>query len=146
MMAATITVKPSGFADLMFPYNAHVVEMLKLDIPSDCRSWDPQRKLWTVAPSWRPTAERILRSVFGEVDVVEEWRTYAPPPPPRFADSPYAALHLRETAPPELVTVAYKCMARLVHPDHGGSTQAMQEINTAYDDLKARGAVAGGPS
>lgn len=43
----------------------------------------------------------------------------------------YARLHLLPTAPPELVDAAYRTLARLHHPDHGGDTATMTAINEA---------------
>jgi DnaJ-class molecular chaperone len=50
----------------------------------------------------------------------------------------FRALHLRETAPVELIEGAYRIIARLNHPDRGGSDEAMQEINSAYAQLRER--------
>lgn len=58
--------------------------------------------------------------------------TAAPDP---LADA-YARLHLRETAPPELVDAAYRTLARLHHPDHGGDTATMTAINQAVALLR----------
>lgn len=52
------------------------------------------------------------------------------------AFDPYQILHLRKTAPPELIRAAFKCLATLHHPDKpGGDTEAMQRINDAYGRL-----------
>ena len=48
-----------------------------------------------------------------------------------------AELHL-PTAPPELVEGAYRILARLHHPDAGGSREAMQAINGADAALRER--------
>jgi DnaJ-class molecular chaperone len=46
------------------------------------------------------------------------------------------ALHLKPTAPPELVQAAYKCLARIHHPDHGGDNESMRRLNAAYDRVR----------
>lgn len=50
--------------------------------------------------------------------------------------SAYAVLHLLPTAPPELVTAAYRMLAQLCHPDHGGDTQMMMALNEAVATLR----------
>jgi len=53
---------------------------------------------------------------------------------------PYSVLHLRETAPPELIKAAYRTLAQLYHPDRGGDAQVMTELNLAYELLTKRAA------
>jgi len=48
----------------------------------------------------------------------------------------YATLHLLPSAPPELVTAAYRTLAQLHHPDRGGDTGAMSAINQAVEILR----------
>ena len=48
----------------------------------------------------------------------------------------YATLHLLPSAPPELVTAAYRTLAQLHHPDRGGDTGAMIVINRAVEILR----------
>jgi len=50
----------------------------------------------------------------------------------------YARLHLLPSAPPELVTAAYRTLTTLHHPDHGGDTSAMIAINQAVATLRTR--------
>jgi len=49
----------------------------------------------------------------------------------------YARLHLLPDAPPELIKVAYRELAKLNHPDKGGDTARMQELNEAFRLLAA---------
>jgi curved DNA-binding protein CbpA len=51
---------------------------------------------------------------------------------------------LLPSAPPEVIVVVYRELAKRAHPDHGGDTASMQRINQAFADLKVRGAVGGG--
>lgn len=45
----------------------------------------------------------------------------------------FAKLYLLPSAPPKLVTAAWRALSLLYHPDVGGSTEQMKEINVAYD-------------
>ncbi len=47
----------------------------------------------------------------------------------------YATLGVPKDAPPDAVRKAYRKMARSVHPDHGGSPEAFQQLVLARDVL-----------
>lgn len=49
---------------------------------------------------------------------------------------PYEVLGVRPDAPLEVVEIAYKGLAKLRHPDKGGSAEAMAELNGAYERIK----------
>lgn len=48
----------------------------------------------------------------------------------------YSVLFVTPSAPVEVIEAAYKALARKYHPDNGGDTQRMQEINAAYSALR----------
>jgi hypothetical protein len=50
-------------------------------------------------------------------------------------EAAFATLHLLPDAPLEVVRAAYKALARLHHPDYGGSVQRMQSVNAAFDEI-----------
>jgi hypothetical protein len=112
-----------------FDYNAEMVEGIKQRIPSRARSWKPELKKWYFKADVIDTVCLLATVYCGRyvhVDPIEE-------------DAPveaYATLHLLPTAPPELVKVAYKTLAKMIHPDTGGSTAKMQKINSAYAAIK----------
>ena len=57
---------------------------------------------------------------------------------PPAIDSAYAALHLRETAPPEVVAAAHHALVKLHHPDTGhGDHRLMAAVNNAVDVIRA---------
>lgn len=61
-----------------------------------------------------------------------------PPPPPRIqAEDPRAILHFgpSDQLTVDLVRKRQRQLARLAHPDQGGSLEAMQRINAAADAL-----------
>ena len=63
----------------------------------------------------------------------------APEAPGTALTSAYTTLHLLPSAPPELVTAAYRTLAQLHHPDRGGDTGAMVQINAAVAMLRDSG-------
>ena len=122
-------------ADITFPFSAFVVSEIKRSVPSPLRSYDPDSKAWTISARYVSAVYHILAQVFGEVDV-EGSRTGAADHGRPSRDDPWVILHLRPTAPPELVSAAHKVLARLHHPDAGGSTALMQRINGAVEQIR----------
>lgn len=51
------------------------------------------------------------------------------------SDSAHSVLHLLPSAPQELIKSAYRTLALLYHPDHGGDVSKMQKLNQAYEKL-----------
>lgn len=54
------------------------------------------------------------------------------------ADDPYAILHVNRDAPPEVIEAAYRALAKIHHPDVGGSDAAMKRINVAHAAILER--------
>lgn len=137
MSQPSLTLTRDGHAELRFPYDAAFIERLKAAVPAYARTYSPESKTWTVVPAYTDVAARLMLATFADVEIEG-------PGPGRSSDADrvphagdaYVVLHLRETAPPELIVAAHKCLARLHHPDKGGSTATMQVINAAADALK----------
>lgn len=51
---------------------------------------------------------------------------------------PYRVMHLLPTAPPAIVDVVFKALAKIHHPDKGGDVEEMKKINEAYERIKSR--------
>lgn len=126
-----------------------LVETLKSFVQSDLRRYSPATKRWRIEPRalvsvhrWATYArERIHAQVEwldGEGEAAKEEGSSTPPPRvPQQKPDTYAVLHLLPSAPPELIKAAYRTLAQLHHPDHGGDTSAMQRINIAYKEIGA---------
>jgi hypothetical protein len=54
------------------------------------------------------------------------------------ADDPYAILHVNRDAPPEVIEAAHRALAKIYHPDVGGTNAAMQRLNWARDIILRR--------
>jgi len=124
-------------ADVRFPYDAFVVGEIKRAVPSPLRSYDPGTKAWTISARYVSTVFHLLARVFGEVEV-EGSRTGRSDHRQRAGGDPYQVLHLLPSAPDEVVTVVYRTLARLTHPDVGGDHDAMLALNQAYDAIGGR--------
>jgi hypothetical protein len=126
----------AGDVRLCFPFDRRIVTELKHRIPAHARAYDASSKIWTVRCVYATVAIQLLLGIFPDA-VIEEPGRRAEPQPDRGGDH-FAALHLWETAPAELIETAYRTLARLYHPDRGGDVLAMQRINAAYGALTAR--------
>ena len=138
MTAPRIARLWDGSVRLTFPYAAELVDALKATVPGYARTYDPATRAWTVTPAYAGVATRLMHQIFADVETVDH--TAAGSGFDRGGDPREAALvvlHLRPTAPPELVDAAYKCLARLHHPDRGGSTATMQAINAAAEQIRS---------
>jgi len=81
----------------------------------------------------------IVRSDDDRIWLVFHPNASCQPIPPSFGrERYYAILHLRPTAPKEVVKAAYRALASLHHPDRGGNQDAMKSINDAMDHISGR--------
>jgi len=62
---------------------------------------------------------------------------YAQLAAPKAARDPYEVLGVRPDTDMEIIEAAYKAAAKKAHPDTGGTTEAMQEVNDALERIKA---------
>jgi hypothetical protein len=139
MRVATVRYTDTGCEISSF-FNEEFLRDLKAEIPHFARAWNNSRKVWIVEESYVTVAVEIARRYFRVVEHRHEERAreqhsstcsgahYDP-------NGAHSVLHLLSTAPPELVRAAYKCLALLHHPDHGGDVAKMQTINAAYEKL-----------
>jgi hypothetical protein len=117
----------SALAWVTFPYDAEAVELVKT-IPG--RRWDPGHKHWTIdALDVRMAAVMFLRAGYDvAIDGVpyeEVQRSSAPRVSPLV--SFFAGLPVRLRQP------AYRALSKVLHPDAGGDTVLMQELNRAIE-------------
>ena len=122
------TEAPWAYA-IEFDFNQAMVDAIKTKIPSRARSWKPERRQWWFRDDVMDMVLALAMLHSGRYVHVESLETEPPV-------QSYAALHLLPTAPPEVVSAAYKALAKKVHPDAGGSQERMQAINSAYALIK----------
>ena len=132
-----VTLTAIGEAKMSWPYCPPMLEALKTTIPYRFRDWDPTRKIWTIYPAYVDVAIAMLLSHFPDAEVPRRARTRTTTIPPAGND-PFAILHLRETAPPELIHAAYRCLAKIHHPDKAGDPAIMRQLTEAHDALTRR--------
>ena len=122
------------------------IDALKSYIGVPLRSYKPASREWEVDADADDALKCWLTYCHSEIGADVIWlkggenrqrHTHQPHEPRPKNIDPYVTLHLLPSAPPELVKVAYRCLAQIHHPDHGGDTAAMQRINAAYRRLAA---------
>jgi hypothetical protein len=136
MTAPRIVRRWDGRVTLTFTYDPYLIDALKASVPAHARTYDPAVKSWTVAPAYAAIVTGLMHQVFHDVEEVTDI-----PPPPREPPPPadgdaFVVLHLRPTAPPELIDAAYRCLAKLHHPDRGGSHDQMLALTAAREALR----------
>jgi hypothetical protein len=111
-----------------FRYDPVAVEIMK-SVP--VHRWDPQAKQWTTETSWvQLLAKRFHEkgyqvAVDGELWAPPNLRTLAPP-----------ILALFDVLPAHLRAPAFKALAKILHPDAGGDTELMKQLNKAMESRR----------
>jgi hypothetical protein len=125
------TEVPWAYA-IEFDFNQEMVDAIKAKIPSRARSWKPERRMWLFKADVIDDVCRLATLHCGRYVHVEPLEEETPNAP-AYA---YSMLHLLPSAPPAVVSAAYKALAKELHPDRGGSHARMQAINSAYALIK----------
>lgn len=140
---------PSG--DWLFAFSAsgssfeEMVRSIKYSIPSHHRKWSPERKCWLISdigmryfwdfmPQLREPMQRMARS--GGQQTHQQQRrqqsTRGNVAPVEVAEA-FALLFLLPSAPLAVIKAAYRALANIHHPDHGGNTETMKRLNSAHE-------------
>lgn len=54
------------------------------------------------------------------------------------SEDPYVVMHLLPTASQAIIDAVFRTMAKELHPDAGGTSEAFMRLKTAYDKLSAK--------
>jgi hypothetical protein len=109
--------------------------------PAAFRDYAPDDgKAWII---WPPHAEDALALILRcapdtEVEYTCQSRTHAWGSSQAANRNDFQTLHLLASAPPELVDAAFRCLAKIYHPDKGGDAAAMRRLSEAHDALSRR--------
>ena len=108
------------------------------------RAWRPATKSWCVDASaefemseWLALCTAEFHAEVTRAKEKQKERREGRAAPKSEAD-PFAALYLLPSAPVEVVKAAYRALATLHHPDHGGDVEKMKAINAAYSEATQR--------
>jgi hypothetical protein len=123
------------------PYNRSPVqakafiEALKDAVPSRYRTYDPALKEWRVWGEFKDLAITLLLKYFPDADVPRQTHSKAQAQPRQAGSDHFQVLHLLPTAPPELIDAAFRCLAKIHHPDRGGDSAVMRQLTEAHEAL-----------
>ena len=142
------------FCSLIHPYSKRFVDFVRYGIkPLSYRRWDGNSKRWEVHVAKLAVVILFAKSHFDHVDyrslpqdlqikIVAEMQgkqtaqeTLRGHNRALLRPDPYLELHLQPTAPWEVVKAAYRALALLHHPDHGGNAEDFRRIQEAYEEL-----------
>jgi hypothetical protein len=122
----------------------HVADVLKARVPFGSRQYDPVCKSWRVAEEYLIDLGGVLPEILVRLEAHRRAPTPRPFPPPwrerpavpREVAEALDVLYLLPGVPRPLVQAAYRALALRHHPDVGGSTVAMADINRAYETIQ----------
>lgn len=124
-----------------FSYDPTLVEEIKYHIDSTQRRWDAESRAWWFTAN---SIDRVLVLVDNyctkrerEIDSLRSHQDGSELSEEDVAA--YLCLHVTPSAPDALILAAYRTLAKVYHPDVGGSTQDMQRLNQAYKHLMPNG-------
>lgn len=127
MQTISFMQSPDGTAwGVAFDYEADVIAILKVVVPREHRQWVRQAKTWLIIGTdhARDLARELISRGYGVYGI--------DPAPPR---SDGWALELLTAAPEDIRPRLVRSLAKVLHPDVGGSTVLMQALNTAAEDV-----------
>jgi hypothetical protein len=130
-MTVLVRYQEDGSVTIRSPYDAAFCADLKRTIPGRWRRWRAEDRVWWIHQRCAEDAIALCRSWFHDVEIILYRRDRESFD--RDHDShgdPYAVLHLRPTAPWELVEAAYQILA--AHPDR----EDLTGIEQAYQELR----------
>jgi hypothetical protein len=117
-----------AYSTVRFPYDEDCVAIMKT-IP--VHRWNGRAKEWTTETSWvELLAKRFCDRGF---DVAIDGELWYLPDPKAFAE-PLQALF--DALPARLRTPAFRALSKVLHPDTGGDTEWMKQLNKAIDKTR----------
>jgi hypothetical protein len=125
MKTATIfTSTTPGWLEVVTPYDPEYLDDMKLFIPYENRRWVPETKSWRIRANEGKYLKQILtKHHYHIIEDDTHWDIGS-----NLFD------YLFEGIPDEYVNKVYYALANALHPDHGGSTKQMQDLNAAYEN------------
>ena len=113
---------------LRFAYDPTLVSIVKT-VPSYARSWQPTSKVWIID---RPYAVQLAADFARMGHIVTGIETSRQREVP---DDDWAKLLFRRVGSGK-TDIVYRALSRVLHPDVGGDTQLMQELNDARREIQ----------
>jgi hypothetical protein len=123
------------------PYNKDLVEAVKALIPVSDRSFDPNTKIWTVVERQLLPLQQLFKTLNIQPTIITRQQTEqasqsTPQGPQRNRAIAEIALEFMRVAGADAMLKAYRAAAMTLHPDRGGSMDAMSSLNAAWERLQ----------
>lgn len=115
---------------LRFAYDPTLVSIVKT-VPSYARSWQPTSRVWLID---RFYAEQLAADIARMGHTVIGLDAEPTPPPKASGDGDWARAVFKRVGPGR-TDIVYKMLCKALHPDVGGDTQLMQELNEARREI-----------
>jgi hypothetical protein len=120
-----ITTLDDDYSTVTFRYDPRAVEIMK-SVP--VHRWNGQDKEWTTETSWvQLLAKRFHDNGYSVAVDGDLWS----PPDIKALSSPI--LSLFDALPAHLKQPVYRALSKVLHPDVGGDTELMKELNKAIE-------------
>jgi hypothetical protein len=129
---------PFDEVECTIPFHAELIATWKQEIPYNRRSYDPESKAWRFWGGYEDLAIALLLERFADADTPRGTRTCGKAPTRPAGSDHFTTLHLLPSAPAALVDAAFRCLAKIHHPDVGGDATRMRELTEAHDALSRR--------
>ena len=149
MNMATVTFEFDGFEFdyiVRFAYDPRLVDLIKT-VPRYYRSWNPTLRQWRVSVVYARTLANSMRQLGCTVVGLDQHeRERADPPPHSHGRTPRHNTFdlLFERVGHHRAEPVFRALTRVLHPDVGGDTELMKELNNARDRLMKEWAIPGG--
>jgi hypothetical protein len=116
-----------GDARVVFAYDAEAVDIIRTIAG---RIWNPEGRYWAIpVDAVNLAARRFTDAGF---DVAVDGKPWTPTASSSLAiGSPVDVFYYG--VPPRLREAVYKALVRVLHPDAGGDTRLMQELNASRE-------------
>ncbi len=126
----------NDIAIIATPYSRMFVDELKVAVPHEYREWGADEKVWRVQHPYDRQAASLLKKHFPHAEIEARWesRQWSSNQGCK-CDADHRALFICADAPREVVTAAFKALAKQAHPDRGGNPIVMQKLNEVYERL-----------
>lgn len=127
MALKAVILRQDGKILLQTGFNVLLVKLL-YTLPEKERAYRDENRTWYIDRKHEQTVVSWLQR-FGYLITDVDQAVPA-------GDDSFAVLGLLPTALPEVCEAAYKALCKISHPDVGGNSEVMKQINAAYDKIK----------
>jgi hypothetical protein len=125
---------------LQCSFSPDFIEFIKQQIPASDRAYDPPTKNWKFNKKYIDAVRGAAEKVFGKNNVtfVSEAQVKGAAPSANKNSSIEACLaEFMKLLPFDAANAAFRKASMALHPDRGGSMEAMSKLNVLWDRIKA---------